>query len=164
VTELATNVSYWLAPATGGTLTIPVGQFGQWWVSILDNNDSWNTPGGVDAFVELDFGTSSGLANAGSIVYPLVNGVNIEDAQTSFGATVLNVDSVHRSYYLVDVQVVDFGGGTGVAGMATGTPEPGSASTLGIGLVLLLAGGKLANRGRTPEGCRRAAESLRART
>ncbi len=83
--------------------------------------------------MELDFGTSSGLANAGSIVYPLVNGVNIEDAQTSFGATVLNVDSVHRSYYLVDVQVVDFGVGTGVAGMATGTfGNPAPQALLGL--------------------------------
>jgi len=147
VTEAGIAQTYWQAPSTGGTLIVPVGRYGQNWVSILDNNSSSNSAGGVNAFVELDFGTSSNVSNAGSIVYPLVNGVNIEDTTTSFGSTFFSIDSAHAPYYLVDVQVLDFGGGTGVAGMASGTPEPPSLVSLAIGLSLLLVG---ASRGKKP--------------
>ena len=147
MTEAGTAETYWQAPSTGGTLIVPVGRYAQNWVSILDNNSSSNSAGGVNAIVELDFGTSSNVANAGSIVYPLVNGVNIQDITTSFGTTLFSIDSVHESYYLVDVQVVDFGGGTEVAGMASGTPEPPSFINLAIGLSLLLVG---VSRGKKP--------------
>jgi len=182
-------MNYWAASGDSGggesTLVVPVGIFGQQWVALMLDNQ-WGIAGDVNAFIELDFGTSSDVANAGSLDYAVVNGLTVRDAtdcngsgtcseyaETLAGSQTANVwnatytgntgpapyggtsgklnldevslpiDSAHSGYYLVDVQITDFGGGTnisqtGLTAITVGTPEPPSLLLLAAALLPLV--------------------------
>jgi hypothetical protein len=85
----ASLLNYWGASGNDGgifgTLTIPVGISGQEWVALMFDNQ-WGVAGNVNAFVQLDFGTASNLADAGSLDFAVVNGFDVRAATDCIGA------------------------------------------------------------------------------